>query len=364
MRFKAFCNYLGCSLFMVLGGVQSAVAHDTFYSAKDFELIEKIDSHFHINAPSDALVEAAGKLNFRLISINVDYPDFPPVARQLEIAVDLHQKYPDDFAFAGTFSMDGWAEEQWVEHKIEEINNSLEKGAVAIKVWKNVGMSFRDGSNQLVMVDDKGLAPIFDYMARNDILLIGHQGEPKNCWLPLEEMTVLSDKQYFKAHPQYHMHRHPELPSYEEQMEKRNHMLAMHPDLSFVGAHMASLEWSVKELASFLDENPRAVVDMAARIGQIQHQSMENYQAVRDFFIKYQDRILYATDLTYSDASDFKGFFEEATRVWRADWKYLATNEPMTSSVLEGQFKGLRLPASVIDKIYRENAKRVFKKAF
>ena len=80
--------------------------------------------------------------------------------------------------------------------------------------------------------------------------LMGHL-EPRNCWLPLEEMTVKNDRRYFQNNPQYHMYLHPEMPSYEEQLAARDRMLGKHPNLPFLGAHFGSLEWSVDALARF-----------------------------------------------------------------------------------------------------------------
>ena len=60
---------------------------------------------------------------------------------------------------------------------------------------------------------------------------------------------------------------------------------------------MASLEWSVDRLAVFLDRFPNANVDIAARMTQIQYQSNQDREKVRDFFIKYQDRLMYGTDI-------------------------------------------------------------------
>ncbi|WP_339896567.1 amidohydrolase family protein [uncultured Gilvimarinus sp.] len=342
----------------------SSSADQQFYQSNDFKWLGKIDSHVHANSIDSDIVTLAQEANFKLISINVDYPDFPPVKRQLEITAELQNRHPDDFAFAGTFTMQGWGSEHWVDNKIEQINQAREQGAIAIKVWKNIGMSFRNETDELVMVNDEKLSPIFSYLEKEQLPLIGHQGEPKNCWLPVSEMTVLNDKKYFKEHPHYHMYLHPEMPSYEEQMNSRNRMLDQHPSLTFIGAHMASLEWSVEALSSFLEDNPKAVVDMAARIGQIQHQSMENYAKVRDFFIKYQDRILYATDLTLSKGQTGAEFLQEAMDVWQSDWDYLATDNMLTSSFVEGEFRGLQLPKKVINKIYRTNAERVFKKNF
>ena len=122
-------------------------------------------------------------------------------------------------------------------------------------------------------------------------------------------MTIKGDKSYFSEHPEYHMYLHPEFPTYEEQVAARDHMLEKHPNLKFVGAHLGSLEWNVDELAARLDKFPNMAVDMAARISHLQYQSTKNWQKVHDFFIKYQDRILYATDIQVNgneSASDIK----------------------------------------------------------
>src|SRR5690606_20786759 len=121
------------------------------------------------------------------------------------------------------------------------------------KVWKNIGMELRDTSGNFVMIDHPKLDAVIAYLVRHDIPLIGHLGEPKNCWLPLDEMTVSSDRSYFESYPQYHMFLHPSYPSYTEQIRARDHLLEKFPTLRFVGAHLASLEWSVDELAKRLE---------------------------------------------------------------------------------------------------------------
>jgi predicted TIM-barrel fold metal-dependent hydrolase len=210
------------------------------------------------------------------------------------------------------------------------------------------------------MIDDTFFDPLFKYLSENRIPLLAHLGEPKNCWLPLEEMSVNNDRQYFAAHPEYHMYLHPEFPSYEDQMHARDNMLSKHPKLHFMGAHMASLEWSVDELAKFFERNPNAVADIAARSGQIQYQSHLDHNKVIEFFIKYQDRILYATDLAHKPDREPEEFKQEVQNKWRQDWKYLNTSETLQVPEVDGEIKGLALPKSVIDKIYRLNAQRFF----
>jgi len=175
------------------------------------------------------------------------------------------------------------------------------------------------------------------------------------------QMTTENDRGYFREHPEYYMYLHPEMPSYEDQIAARDRFLERAPkNLRFDGAHLASLEWSVEQLARFLDKYPQAVVDMAARMTNVQAQSREHHAAVREFFIRYQDRILYATDLTQGVDTPAAEVAQEAATRWRSDWKYLATGESQQIEDLRQDVRGLSLPRAVIDKIYYTNAQSAF----
>jgi len=344
-------------------------ASESFYKLTDFHSVSKIDAHVHVNTKNSTFVELAKKNNFKLISINVDYPDFPPIDEQLDISIEIRKKNSASLAFATTFSMNKWNDKTWSQTIISQIQNGIREGAIAVKVWKNVGMDFKDINNQLVMLDNPKFKPIFNFLSEERIPLIGHQGEPKNCWLPVSDMTVTNDQIYFTTHPQYHMYLHPEFPSYEDHIKIRDNVLNNHPKLNFVGAHLASLEWSVDELSMFLDRNPQAYVDTAARMGQIQFQSQREYKKVRDFFIKYQDRLLYATDLTHQPEKPIgeefdKAFSEQVEARWRTDWEYLTSANTMKTEEVKDNFEGLRLPTRVINKLYKENTLKAFNRAF
>ncbi|MCC2977919.1 amidohydrolase [Sphingomonas sp. PL-96] len=340
------------------------------YGEGDFVRVRKFDAHVHANVDTPEFLAVARSDGFELLSINVDYPDFPPLATQEAIAVKMHAADPKRFHFATTFSMDGFGTPGWPARAQQQVTAGLARGAVAVKVWKNIGMVAKDTQGKRVFLDDPRFDPVMANIETRGVPLIAHQGEPRNCWLPLDEMTTENDRAYFKAHSEYYMYLHPEEPSYEALMAARNRFVARHPKLSVVGAHMASLEWSVDELARFLDHYPNATVDLAARMTNLQAQSVKDQAKVRAFFLKYQDRLLYGTDLTQNPpdpaaraqnppaADDFPA---EASRVWRADWRYLATGLSQRVDAIKGDAAGLALPRGVIDKIYYANARRVFR---
>jgi predicted TIM-barrel fold metal-dependent hydrolase len=140
-------------------------------------------------------------------------------------------------------------------------------------------------------------------------------------------------------------------------MAARDRMLDKNPDLIFIGCHLASLEWSVDELGKWLDKYPNTSVDMAARMGQLFYQTRENHEKVHDFFSKYQDRILYGTDII-DHGQEKEAFQKRMHETWLKDWEYLVTNHTMTSSLIDGEFNGLQLPKEVVDKIYKLNAEK------
>lgn len=335
------------------------------YTMADFEKVPKIDAHLHLHGENqDAYLALARKDNFRALTINVDYPDFPPLDRQRRVASAAAHAHPGQIAWAATFATAGFERPGWTAATLADLDGALADGAVGVKVWKNIGMDLRDSAGKLVMVDDPRLDGVFAGLERRGTMVLGHQGEPHNCWLPVEQMTVNNDREYFANHPAYHMYKHPEMPSYEQQMAARDRLLAGHPRLRFTGVHMASLEWDVGRLGRWLDAHPGVNVDVAARIGQIQYQSQRNPKQVRDFFIKYQDRLMYGTDLAQSDAQPDAEFVRDLDTVWRRDWRYFTGADSIAVPELDAPVRGLALPRQVVDKLYRLNAEKAYPKAW
>jgi predicted TIM-barrel fold metal-dependent hydrolase len=340
-----------------------AGCQNNFYDSEDYQSVLKIDSHVHLSNNRGFFEEKAIKDNFLLITLNVDHSDSLSVKKQHDRALMSVQKFPGKVFYGATFHFDtaGWGTELWSKKVIAHLNNDIAGGAVSVKLWKNIGMTERDRNGKFIMVDDPDLKPVIDYIVSKNLPVTGHLGEPRNCWLPLSEMTVSSDSSYFAENPQYHMFLHPEYPSYDDQINARDHLLELHPDLKFIGCHLGSLEWDVDELAKRLDKFPNMAVDMSARICHLEYQTVSNRKKVRDFCIKYQDRLLYGTDLSDNDAGDSTSLIKWVHKTWLDDWNYFTSKDKMTSDKFRGSFEGLQLPKEVVRKIYSENAIRWYK---
>jgi hypothetical protein len=350
--------------FLVSIGLILAGCNSGYYSEEDFPSVLKIDSHVHINSNDGVFEAQAGADNFRLITLGVDHGDSANIRKQYDFAALSAKLNPGKVFFGPTFLFDtaGWGTDNWSKKVISQLEKDVSvPGVITVKIWKNVGMTVRDRQGKFIMVDDPGLDKIVEFIISRKLPITGHLGEPRNCWLPLNEMTVSSDSSYFARNPQYHMFLHPEYPTYEDQINARDNLLRKHPDLTFIGCHLASLEWNVDSLATRLDRYPNMAVDMSARICHLQYQSSKDRERVRNFCIKYQDRLLYGTDAGYSSSNNPGGFKKQMHETWLDDWKYFTSSEEMTSDKFRGKFTGLKLPRDVVDKIYSRNAIKWYK---
>lgn len=328
-----------------------------YYTLEDFQKVNKTDAHFHIYTGNNSSMEQALKDNFSFYTINTYSDGCERVVEAHEWLKEVKKQHPDKIAFSATFCLDGWDDPAWVDNTIAWIDRCLDEGATSVKIWKNIGMEFRDKDSILIMVDDPKFDPVFRHLAQKGIPVVGHLGEPKACWMPIEEMKANNNKNYFRENPQYHMYLHPDYPSYEEQMAARDRMLEKNPDLIFIGCHLASLEWDVDVLAGFLDRFPNASADMSARMGDLFYQTRDDREKVRNFFIRYQDRLMYGTDVT-DRGGNREAFQKRLHDTWIRDWEYLVTDHKMTSNLIDGEFQGLKLPKEVIDKVYHTNVRK------
>lgn len=324
-----------------------------------FDHIDKIDAHMHLNASRTCLQEVALEHSFELVSINTEADEFPGIQRQQQIIEECRKQYPN-LHHLTTFSTDNLWAENWSEQAIAQIKIGLGKGAVGVKIWKNVGMGLRNDQGQFVMVDNEVFTPLIHFLEEHQIPLLGHLGEPKNCWLPINKMTVTSDKEYFSGHPQFHMYRHEEYPSYQQQLKARDAMLANHPDLRFVGAHLASVEWSVDELAEWLDTFPNAVVDLAERVCHLQHQAAEDHKKVKEFVEAYQERIIYGSDQIDDGSKKPEEIKNELLTKWRQEYDFFANDTRQQAWNVQKPFYGLGLREEILKKIFCSNARQVY----
>jgi predicted TIM-barrel fold metal-dependent hydrolase len=133
----------------------------------------------------------------------------------------------------------------------------------------------------------------------------------------------------------------------------RDHLLAENPKLRVVGAHLGSMETDLDEIAKHLDRYPNFAVDTAARMEYLMIQPREK---VRNFLTKYQDRIVYGTDLEFLNDEATADALKEWQQTYARDWRFFATDRMLPYR--GRQIQGLNLPEQVLRHIFHDNAMR------
>ena len=318
----------------------------------------RIDAHIHYADDDPAFLDLLAKRELKLHNICVVHAEFDNWRSQADLYRGMADRFSHRFAWCTSFDLPDFADpSSWADRTIARLEADFTAGAVACKVWKNVGMDIRKPDGSFLMVDDRVFDPVFEYLAAADKTLLMHIAEPLACWQPLAPDTPHYG--YYSRNPQWHMVNRPEYPSHGDLITARDHAVAKHPPLRMVGAHLGSLEHDVDEVAARLDQYPNFAVDISARLADL---AVQPSPKVRDFFVRYADRILFGTDVVMRQRPSAMSPADRAAAIDALDQTYAMHDAyfEQTGDVTVRGFAttGLGLPASILDLFYVDNATR------
>ena len=253
-----------------------------------FEEIPKIDVHSHVFEDVPEVVEMMDRCRVRIVNVCVRGTDPERLRRQEALAERQQAKYGRSrFPFASTFDLTRRDDPDYVDQVKRWLDASFEKGAVMVKIWKEVGMEIKDRQGRFILPDDPLFDPIYAFLAKRGKPLLAHLAEPLDAWRPLDPESVHYG--YYSKNPEWHLHGRGGFPSHAELVASRDRILERHPRLTVIGAHLGSLEHDVDELARRLDRYPNFSVDCSARTADLTRQPPDK---VRAFLVRHQDRVL------------------------------------------------------------------------
>jgi predicted TIM-barrel fold metal-dependent hydrolase len=330
--------------------------------------MERIDAHAHWDVTSGlAEVEAFLKaLDLRIVNVcvhGVRQSDWrATVGRAVRT---LHERLPERFAWLTTLDYpEGGAPAPWVQRNLAQLREDFAAGAVGVKIWRDVGMQTRKSDGSYLMMDDPLYDPVYDFIAGSGQTLLVHIAEPLERW-PSAQRLAQPVGLY------RHANRHSlmtdlDCPDYPAQIAARDHVLARFPKMRMVGAHLGSMEHDVRLVAERLERYPNFAVDTSGRRSDL---ALQDRTAVREFFLRYSDRILWGMD------QGATGYVSKVPTP--ADWEYIWRSNRDGYGFECGLYesdgqvqvdhlttRGLALPADILRKIYWENARRWYPRMF
>jgi predicted TIM-barrel fold metal-dependent hydrolase len=229
----------------------------------------------------------------------------------------------------------------WAEKAVAQLEADIAAGAVGVgEVGKGFGLSTKKADGTRLKLDDPELDPVWDAAARLNIPVFIHTADPQEFFEPIDysnerwlELSLFPERRY----------PNDRFPKFEEVMAERDNLFRKHPKTKFVAAHMGWHANDLGRLAKMMDQMPNLYTEVGAVLYDIGRQP----RAAHDFFVKYQDRILFGKDSFqpeeypyYWRVFETRDDYFDYYRGYHAFWKLY----------------GIDLPDSVLKKVYYQNA--------
>jgi len=256
---------------------------------------------------------------------------------------NVKEHYPNRFIVFANINFTGIGEDGWTSKAVKQLEEDVKNGANGLKVFKNLGFSVRDNKGKRVPVDDVRLDAIWDKCGELKIPVLIHTADPKPFWDAMDE----KNERWLELATHPERKRGPDNPEpWEDLIEEQHRMFKKHPKTTFIAAHFGWYANDLDHLSKLLDSMPHVVVEFGAVIAELGRQP----KRAKEFFTKYQDRILFGKDSWEPD--EYATYF----RVLETEDEYFPYHKKYHAF---WAMYGMGLPDSILKKIYYKNALRI-----
>jgi uncharacterized protein len=234
----------------------------------------------------------------------------------------------------------------WGERAVKQLEADIAAGAVGVgEISKAFGLNITKPDGSRLKVDDPELDPLWAAFARLDVPAFIHTAEPQEFFQPLDyknerwlELALFPNRR----------NNQPGQVTFEQLMTERNNLFRKHPKTRFIAAHFGWHANDLAKAASLLDQFPNVTLEAGAILYDLGRQP----RTAHEFFVKYQDRVLFGKDSfqpeeypyywrVFETADEYFDYYRD----YHAFWKLY----------------GMNLPDQVLKKLYYANALRVVK---
>jgi uncharacterized protein len=303
-----------------------------------------IDIHSHTGPRADTIEQLISEMDAMGLRVLVNLSGgSDPGAVKEKVDFIRASQHPDRFAVFANVQWNGAGGPGWAERAVADLEAAVKNGAVGLKIAKGLGLSNTKADGSRLKVDDPALKPVWDACARLNIPVIIHTAEPKEFFSPLDyhnerwlELALFADRRQYM----------PGRPTFEELQGERDRMFEANPKTRYIGAHFAYYGHDLAAAGTLLDRLPNVVLEVSAVLYEFGRQP----RAARNFFTKYQDRVLFGKD-SYAP-SEFPYYW----RVFETDDEYFDYYRDYHAT---WKLYGMDLPDEVLKKVYYKNALRV-----
>ena len=257
---------------------------------------------------------------------------------------NVRENAPDRFGLFLNIDFEKIDEPDFGSQNIALIEAAVQQGVMGLKVYKSLGLTDRDQNGQRIAIDDPRLDPIWNACGVQGIPVLIHSGEPASFWAPKDRYN----ERWLELRQKPGRYRDPATnPSFEEILAEQHRVFEKHPNTTFINAHLGWMGGDLDRLSTHLDRYPNVMTEIGAVLAELGRQP----RRARQFLIAYADRVLFGKDsykpeeyYTYFRVLETADEYFPYYRKRHAHWRMY----------------GLDLPDSILQKIYYQNALKLF----
>jgi predicted TIM-barrel fold metal-dependent hydrolase len=282
---------------------------------------------------------------------------------QVKSFADAH--FPGRFLEYMNLDYADWDRPDFAERAVAQVDEGARLGAAGFKEFKRLGLYLRDGKGALLKIDDPRLDPMWRRLGELGMPVSIHVADPKAFWEPYDEHNERWTE--LKDHPNWWFGDPKKYPPRMELLGALEHVVARHPETTFVCVHFGNDAEDLDWVDAQLDAHPNMRIDIAARVPEFGRHDPEKVHA---FFVKHADRIFFATDFQVYDrmilGSGGNGpppTEQDAIAFFQTHWRFFETADRdfphMTPIQGDWTISAIHLPTDVLRKVYFENAEKL-----
>lgn len=298
------------------------------------QLIQSMDS---LNMA--VMVNLSGR-GFRRTPAGFDVNTSEYLAKAIE---NVNNHYPNRFIVFTNISFMGIGAKDWTEKAVAQLEQDVKYGAKGLKIYKSLGFGMKDIDGNRVPVDDERLDPIWAKCGELGIPVLIHSADPKSFWDAYDK----SNERWLELKTRPDRKREDDNPApWKQIIAEQHNVFKKHPKTKFINAHMGWYANDLGTLGTLLDQYQNMYVGIGAIIAELGRQP----RFAHEFFVKYQDRVLFGKDAWHPE--EYPTYF----RVLETDDEYFPYYKKYHAF---WSMYGLYLPDEVLKKLYYKNALKI-----
>ena len=336
-----------------------------------------IDLHTHIDPAPVPIAEAIRVFDASGVGVAVDLSGGTtsrpggargaarPPSEFEQVKRLLDAQAPGRFLAYMNLDYANWDAPDFAKQAVAQVEEGARLGAAGFKEFKRLGLYLRDRTGKLLAIDDPKLDPMWRRLGELGMPVSIHVADPKAFWEPYDDSNERWTE--LKDHPRWWFGDAKKFPARMDLLAALERVVARHPETTFVCVHLGNNAEDLPWVAAELDAHSNMRVDIAARVPEFGRRDPD---AVRAFFVKYADRIFFATDFQVYDrfilgsgGSGPPPTEDDAVAFFRTHWRFFETADRdfkhMTPIQGDWTISAIHLPVDVLQKVYFGNAERL-----